>query len=107
MVLNEVEKGKMVGRETAEVSGGSERNRCRILAAYRGGICGVTWEAGKKAGSFFRRRDSEKVVKFTLGVQQRGRPGYQGPFSRPSSPLPKEKKAILKPLRPNPAPDHP
>ena len=40
MVLNEVEKGEMVGREAAEVSGGSERNRCRILASYRGDLRG-------------------------------------------------------------------
>ena len=48
MVLNEVEKGKMVGIEAAEVSGGSERNRCRILAAYRGGSAGLHGKRGRK-----------------------------------------------------------
>ena len=35
MVLNEVEKGKMVIREAAEMLGISERQGWRILAAYR------------------------------------------------------------------------
>ena len=35
VVLNEVEKGKMVVREAAEVLGISERQGWRLLAAYR------------------------------------------------------------------------
>jgi transposase len=35
VVLNEVEKGKMVIREAAEILGISERQGWRLLAAYR------------------------------------------------------------------------
>jgi len=34
-VLNEVEKGKMITREAAEILGISERQGWRLLAAYR------------------------------------------------------------------------
>ena len=44
-----------------------------------------------------------------LRVQRRGRPASQESLPTPSSPLPQEKKPILKkkPVRPKPGPDHP
>jgi transposase len=70
MVLNEVEKGKVVIREAAEILGISERQGWRLLAAYREeGAAGLAHgNRGKKPGHSLGEVIRKQVVEL---VQQK------------------------------------